>query len=109
MVPSVALAQEGGSANRGLRMAGQSWRTIMFYTYILQSASTDSHLYRGHTTDLRQRLHDHNAGKCSHTAKYLPWKLKFYAAFETLELAQAFERYLKSGSGHAFATRQLGI
>ena len=32
-------------------------------------------------------------------------KLKFYAAFETLDLAQEFERYLKSGSGHAFANK----
>jgi hypothetical protein len=27
----------------------------------------------------------------------------FYAAFETLERAQQFERYLKIGSGHAFS------
>ena len=39
----------------------------------------------------------------------LPWRLKFYTAFETLELAQAFERYLKSGSGHSFAKRYLGL
>jgi hypothetical protein len=31
--------------------------------------------------------------------------VKYYAAFETLALAQEFERYLKSGSGHAFAKR----
>ena len=39
------------------------------------------------------------------TAKHRPWKLKLYVAFETLELARSFERYLKSGSGHAFAKR----
>ncbi len=81
----------------------------MFYAYILQSTSETSQLYRGHTTDLKQRLHDHNNGRCPHTAKHLPWRVKFYAAFETLELAQAFERYLKSGSGHSFAKRHFGI
>ena len=80
----------------------------MFYTYILQSTTDPTRLYRGHTTDLKQRLHDHNAGKCPHTAKYLPWKVRFYAAFDSLELAQRFETYLKSGSGHAFAKRHLG-
>ena len=35
----------------------------------------------------------------------LPWKVKLYVAFETLELAREFERYLKSGSGCAFAKR----
>ena len=33
------------------------------------------------------------------------WKVETYIAFETLAKAQAFERYLKSGSGHAFAAR----
>jgi predicted GIY-YIG superfamily endonuclease len=60
----------------------------MFYAYILQSVSRPEQVYRGHTTDLKQRLSEHNAGKCSHTAKFIPWKLRFYAAFETLELAQ---------------------
>jgi putative endonuclease len=63
----------------------------------------------GHTTDLKQRLSEHNAGKCPHTAKFIPWKLRFDAAFETLELAQQFEAYLKSGSGHAFAKRHFGL
>jgi predicted GIY-YIG superfamily endonuclease len=81
----------------------------MFYSYILQSTLNPSQFYRGHTTDLKQRMADHNGGRCSHTAKYLPWKVKFYAAFETIELARAFEQYLKSGSGHAFAKRHLGI
>jgi putative endonuclease len=80
----------------------------MFYAYLLQSLSHPDQLYRGHTADLKQRLYDHNAGRCPHTAKYLPWKIKFYAAFETLELAQRFETYLKSGSGHEFAKRHLG-
>ena len=75
----------------------------MFYTYVIQSVRHPKQLYRGHTADLLQRLSAHNAGKCLPTAKYRPWKLKFYAAFETLELAQRFERYLKSGSGHTFA------
>jgi predicted GIY-YIG superfamily endonuclease len=57
------------------------------------------------TADLRQRLADHNTGKCPHTSMLLPWKIKLYVAFETIEQAQTFEQYLKSGSGHAFAKR----
>ena len=81
----------------------------MFYAYVLQSERFPGELYRGHSSDLKQRLVDHNAGKCSHTAKFRPWRLKFYAAFETLELAQDFELYLKSGSGYAFGKRHLGL
>ena len=77
----------------------------MFYTYIIESCSQLGNRYIGHTSDLKQRMDEHNAGRFSHTAKYVPWKLKVYVAFETLEQAQRFERYLKSGSGHAFANR----
>ncbi len=77
----------------------------MFYTYILQSLSELSQRYVGHTEDLRQRVAEHNAGKCPHTSKFLPWKMKVYIAFETIEQAQQFEKYLKSGSGRAFANR----
>jgi putative endonuclease len=80
----------------------------LFYAYILQSVSCPEQLW-GHTTDLKQRISEHNAGKCPHTAKFIPWRLRFYAAFETLELAQQFETYLKSGSGHAFAKRRFGL
>jgi predicted GIY-YIG superfamily endonuclease len=81
----------------------------MFYAYILPSIPQPSQLYRGHTTDLKNRLAEHNAGKCPHTSKYAPWRIKFYAALETLELAQQFEQYLKSGSGHALSKRHFGL
>jgi predicted GIY-YIG superfamily endonuclease len=79
----------------------------MYYAYILESIEKPGEFYRGHSEDLKRRLAEHNAGKCPHTTKFKPWKMKFYAAFETLALAQAFEKYLKSGSGHAFAKRHL--
>jgi hypothetical protein len=43
------------------------------------------------------------------SAKFVPWKIKLYVAFETIEQAQHFEKYLKSGSGHVFAKRHLWI
>jgi predicted GIY-YIG superfamily endonuclease len=77
----------------------------MFYTYILQSQKDPGRRYVGHTADLRARLAEHNEGKCPHTSKFLPWKLKVYIAFESIKQAQRFEKYLKSGSGRAFASR----
>ncbi|HTV61974.1 MAG TPA: GIY-YIG nuclease family protein [Verrucomicrobiae bacterium] len=77
----------------------------MFYAYILESIASPGEFYRGHTEDLKLRLAEHNAGKSPHNSKFKPWKVKFYAAFETLALARKFETYLKSGSGHEFANR----
>ena len=81
----------------------------MYYAYILESLSTPGELYRGHTSDLKQRVADHNNGKCPHTSHFIPWKLRVYVAFESLELAQQFEGYLKTGSGHAFAKKHFGL
>jgi putative endonuclease len=60
------------------------------------------------TDDLRQRLREHNAGESSYTAKFRPWKLTTYVAFTDPAKAEAFERYLKSGSGPAFARSGCG-
>jgi putative endonuclease len=47
----------------------------------------------------------HNAGKSKDTAKFKPWKMVVAMRFEDDQKAFAFERYLKFGSGHAFANR----
>jgi putative endonuclease len=79
----------------------------MLYVYILQSKSKTDQIYVGSTQDLRRRLAEHNSGKSLHTRKSLPWRLLFYAAFPEKQLAENFEKYLKSGSGRAFAKRHL--
>jgi predicted GIY-YIG superfamily endonuclease len=79
----------------------------MHYVYLLQSESVSGQRYVGFTSDLRQRLADHNAGKSPYTSKYAPWKLVTYLAFSDERKAETFERYLKSGSGHAFARKRL--
>ena len=77
----------------------------MFYTYILRSISHPECRYIGYSSDLKRRFAEHNCGHVAHTAPLRPWKLETYIAFETEEKARAFEAYLKSGSGHAFAAR----
>jgi putative endonuclease len=37
----------------------------------------------------------------------VPWRLVTYVAFSDRAKAEEFERYLKSGSGHAFANKRL--
>jgi len=79
----------------------------MHYVYMLQSKSFESQRYVGVTSDIKRRLAEHNAGNSPHTSKYLPWKLVTYVAFSDARKAETFERYLKSGSGHAFAKKRL--
>lgn len=79
----------------------------MHYVYLLESEAFANQRYVGATSDLKRRLADHNDGKSSHTSKFVPWKLVSYVAFSDVQKAQTFERYLKSGSGHAFARKRL--
>jgi predicted GIY-YIG superfamily endonuclease len=79
----------------------------MFYVYLLQSVDTPDRRYVGVTSDLKARLQQHNAGASAHTARFRPWRIVTYLAFSRRAQADAFERYLKSGSGHAFASRRL--
>jgi predicted GIY-YIG superfamily endonuclease len=77
----------------------------MHYVYIFESVPVAGHFYIGCTGNLRQRLRQHQADVAAHAAKYRPWKLKIYLAFEKKATAARFERYLKSGSGRSFCKR----
>jgi predicted GIY-YIG superfamily endonuclease len=79
----------------------------LHYVYLLISLSYPSERYIGVTSDLRSRLAEHNNGRSPHTSKYRPWRLVTYVAFSDRRQAEAFEAYLKSGSGHAFARKRL--
>jgi predicted GIY-YIG superfamily endonuclease len=78
----------------------------MYYVYLLRSIKNSSKTYIGFTTDVKQRLAAHNAGDSPHTKKYRPWHLVMYLAFDLEEKALDFEKYIKIGSGHAFARKR---
>ena len=77
----------------------------MYYVYLLRSKSNPREQYVGLTNHLKERLLRHNRGDSPHTAKFAPWELVAYFAFQEKDSAAAFEKYLKSGSGRAFARR----
>jgi len=79
----------------------------MKHVYLLQSISHPEQRYIGSTSDLEKRLASHNAGQSPHTAKFRPWKLITSLSFTDDDKAILFEKYLKSGSGRAFANKRL--
>ena len=79
----------------------------MKYVYILQSLMDCEQFYTGITDDLDARLLKHNSGAVTHTSKYRPRRIKTYVAYTDEARASAFEKYLKSGSGRAFAKARL--
>jgi len=79
----------------------------MYYVYLLRSQINPEKTYIGYTTDITNRLETHNSGRSVFTINFRPWKLVNYIAFDSKEKALSFERYLKEGSGHAFAQKRL--
>ena len=77
------------------------------YVYILNSLEDPDRYYVGITEDIEQRLKYHNTGKSAHTRKYRPWQIETAIAFRSNTKAVAFEKYLKSHSGRAFAKKRL--
>ena len=78
----------------------------MYYVYLFRSLKNPSRTYIGYTTDLNQRLETHNSGGSINTKLDRPWKLVMYLAFDSEQKALEFEKYIKVGSGHAFAKKR---
>ena len=79
------------------------------YVYILWDATTHTHFYVGHTSDLAARLKTHNAGHVPHTSKFAPWEIHSAIAVQTEEQASELEKYFKSHSGREWVIKHLGL
>jgi len=77
------------------------------FVYVLKNQEVPPRYYTGLTSDVPRRHAEHNAGGSPHTAKHRPWLIDMVIEFADERRAVAFERYLKSGSGVAFAHRHL--
>lgn len=77
----------------------------MYYVYILKSGKDKSH-YIGYTKNLVNRVSEHNSGESKYSRSKTPYNLVWYCAYPSKDKAIAFEKYLKSSSGHAFMNKR---
>ncbi len=75
------------------------------FVYVIKTVDPSPQFYVGLSSDVHRRLAHHNAGHCPHTASRRPWQTHVVIEFSDQATASRFERYLKSGSGRAFAKR----
>lgn len=66
-----------------------------YYVYLLKSLK-DEKFYTGQTTDLKNRLAQHNRGRVRSTKARRPFKLVYWESLETRSAAMKRERRLKS-------------
>lgn len=77
----------------------------MWTVYILKCY--DNTYYTGCTHDLNERLQRHNNRQVAYTSSRLPVQVVHQSVFYDKYKAFEFEKYLKSGSGRAFAKKRL--
>ena len=66
----------------------------MYYVYLIKSKKTNK-IYIGYTTNLKQRLDQHNQGKSLATKFGAPYELIYYEAFKTNQDAKIREQKIK--------------
>ncbi len=70
----------------------------MFLVYVLRN-QTSGRLYTGYTSDLVQRVGQHNHGIAKSTKNRGLWELVYREEFKTRVEAMRREKYLKTGRG----------
>ncbi len=75
-----------------------------FYVYVLRSLR-DGRLYTGMTSNLDQRLKQHNAGQTKSLRHRRPLTLAYSEEFATRSEAMARERFFKTPEGGALKAR----
>ncbi|MBL7017123.1 MAG: GIY-YIG nuclease family protein [Kiritimatiellales bacterium] len=77
------------------------------YTYVLLCA--DKQRYIGSTSNLQNRLREHEKGSVFSTAHRRPVELIYYEACRSVTAAREREQKLKTGYGRAYLDRRLGL
>ncbi|HOI28550.1 MAG TPA: GIY-YIG nuclease family protein [Melioribacteraceae bacterium] len=67
----------------------------MYYVYVLKSLVKER-FYIGHTSDLQNRLNEHNSGRTKSTKTYIPWSIIYTETYLTRSEAYKRELEIKS-------------
>lgn len=80
---------------------------VFYYVYVIEN-DQDLSWYIGFTSDLKNRLKEHNSGKSSYTAKKKgKWRIIYAECYLSRKDALGREKFLKSGSGRMFLKKQM--
>jgi len=75
------------------------------FVYVVESEAIAGRHYTGLSSDPVERLDRHNAGLSIHMRTFRPWQLLVSIEFADTSTVTGFARYMKTGSGRAFAKR----
>jgi putative endonuclease len=79
----------------------------MYFVYILQSARDKSY-YIGYTSNIENRLWEHNEGRTGYTKLKRPWSLIYQEEYKTRKEAMVREKYLKKQKSKVYLEKIMG-
>ena len=79
---------------------------MKYYVYVLLSQK-DGLFYTGYTSNLTNRLEEHNSGRVPSTKERRPLKLIYWEGCMNQQDATRREKYLKSGDGKIYIKNRL--
>jgi putative endonuclease len=80
----------------------------MYYAYVLKSKNFE-YFYKGHCSDLKKRLEQHNSGMTVSIRPYIPFEVIYFEEFESLSAAIQREKFFKSSAGRRFLKEKLAL
>lgn len=79
----------------------------MYFVYLIENQN-DKSWYIGFTSNLKQRIEEHQSGRGGRTTKLKNnWKLIYFEGYINKQDAVGREKFLKSGSGRKYIKKQL--
>ncbi len=79
----------------------------MYFVYVLRSVE-DGSWYIGFTTDINQRIRQHNEGRGGRTTRMKKsWELIYLEGYRNKRDALGREKFLKGGSGRTYLKKQM--
>ncbi len=73
-----------------------------FYTYVAQSLDDATYHYKGHCTNMEERLKEHNAGQTKSIKHKVPFKIVYFETSKTRAKAIEKEKYWKTAAGRRY-------
>ncbi len=80
----------------------------MYYVYLLES-EVDGSFYIGYTSNVKNRLWEHNFGRTRFTKLRRPWRLIYQEEFDTRGEAIKREKYLKKVKNNKYLKKIIGL
>ena len=99
--------EDSGSSGGGSIPPGATISPLKdkYFTYVIKSLHFQF-IYKGHCSNLENRLKEHNSGMTKSIRKFAPFEIIYFEGYQTRNEAVLREKYFKSSAGRRFLKKK---